>query len=416
MRASGGAPTLDLRLSATLPRRVATGEVVAIGTNDLAHLGNAMDVLARAAGAVVSFLVVAAILLDTSMTLGLVVLIGVPLLLLAIGPLLKPLQRRNLTQRDMMGDLANLATDIVSGLRILRGIGGERVFHDRYVRESQKVRRAGVEVRGSITRWISGRRLVTDTFTGTNGDDLPIDHTADLCLVGHIGLHVFVVIRLKLPARPRIQGRDEIRRFRDEVQGDAELLGQHGIALASQIIQVIAHQTGFQTVLLAEPSQLDEQALARVARAEVASASLRRDVLQQMQGLNVVKVKIYDVFGTTVFSTDPKQIGEDKSGNEGFLRASAGGVASEITFRNKFDAFEQVINDRSLVASYIPLHRHGSTRVEAVMEVYSDVTDFVTQLEETQWQIVSTVLGSLTLLYLLLLALALNASPLRSRS
>ena len=133
-------------LGATLPKRVATGEVVAIGTNDLSHLGNAMDVLARAAGAVVSFLVVAVILLRTSVTLGLVVLVGVPLLLLVIAPLLKPLQRRNFAQREMMGDLSNLATDIVSGLRILRGIGGERVFHDRYVRDSQKVRRAGVQV------------------------------------------------------------------------------------------------------------------------------------------------------------------------------------------------------------------------------------------------------------------------------
>ncbi|MGH3368981.1 MAG: ABC transporter transmembrane domain-containing protein, partial [Nocardioidaceae bacterium] len=133
-------------LGATLPRKVATGEVVAIGTNDLAHLGNAMDVTARAAGAVVSFLVVAVILLRTSVTLGLLVLLGVPLLLLAIGPLLKPLQRRNLSQREMMGALSNLATDIVSGLRVLRGIGGERVFHDRYARESQAVRRAGVQV------------------------------------------------------------------------------------------------------------------------------------------------------------------------------------------------------------------------------------------------------------------------------
>jgi ABC-type multidrug transport system fused ATPase/permease subunit len=133
-------------LGATLPRKVATGEVVAIGTNDLAHLGNAMDVFARAAGAVVSYLVVAVILLRTSTTLGLLVLIGVPALLFAVGPLLSPLQRRNLAQREMMGDLSNLATDIVSGLRVLRGIGGERVFHDRYVRESQKVREAGVRV------------------------------------------------------------------------------------------------------------------------------------------------------------------------------------------------------------------------------------------------------------------------------
>ena len=133
-------------LGATLPKRVATGEVVAIGTNDLSHLGNAMDVLARAAGAVVSFLVVAVVLLRTSVTLGLVVLVGVPLLLLLVAPLLKPPQRRNLAQREMMGELSNLATDIVSGLRILRGIGGERVFHERYVRDSQKVRRAGVQV------------------------------------------------------------------------------------------------------------------------------------------------------------------------------------------------------------------------------------------------------------------------------
>jgi len=81
-------------LGATLPKRVATGEVVAIGTNDLSHLGNAMDVTARATGAFFSFIVVAVLLLRTSTTLGLVVLLGVPLVLLAIGPLLKPLQKR----------------------------------------------------------------------------------------------------------------------------------------------------------------------------------------------------------------------------------------------------------------------------------------------------------------------------------
>ncbi len=133
-------------LGATLSKKVATGEVVSIGTNDLAHMGNVMDVSARAAGAVVSFVVVAVILLQTSVVLGLAVLVGVPVMLLAIGPLLKPLQRRNLEQREMMGHLANLATDIVSGLRVLRGVGGERVFHSRYAVESQRVRRAGVGV------------------------------------------------------------------------------------------------------------------------------------------------------------------------------------------------------------------------------------------------------------------------------
>src|SRR3954447_1882570 len=91
-----------VRLGATLPKRVATGEVVAIGNNDLSHIGNAMDVTARAAGALVSFFFVAALLLRTSLTLGLLVLIGVPLLMLGIAPLLRPLQRRSLRHREMM--------------------------------------------------------------------------------------------------------------------------------------------------------------------------------------------------------------------------------------------------------------------------------------------------------------------------
>lgn len=135
-----------VRLGGTLPRKVSTGEVVAIGTNDLSHIGQVMDVSARFAGAVVSFFVVAVILLQTSVTLGLVVLIGVPLLMLGVAPLLGPLQRRSADQRHLMGRLSNTASDIVGGLRVLRGIGGEQVFSARYRRESQTTRAAGVRV------------------------------------------------------------------------------------------------------------------------------------------------------------------------------------------------------------------------------------------------------------------------------
>ncbi|WP_248583065.1 ABC transporter ATP-binding protein [Nocardioides sp. InS609-2] len=135
-----------VHLGGTLPRKVSTGEVVAIGTSDLSHLGQVMDVTARFAGAIVSFLLVSVILLSTSVTLGLVVLVGVPLLMLAVGPLLSPLQARSAHQRQLMGELSNTASDIVSGLRVLRGIGGEQVFLGRYRRQSQTTRKAGVEV------------------------------------------------------------------------------------------------------------------------------------------------------------------------------------------------------------------------------------------------------------------------------
>ncbi len=135
-----------VRLGGTLPRKVSTGEVVAIGTNDLSHIGQVMDVSARFSGAIVSFVVVSAILLQTSVTLGLVVLIGVPLLMLGVAPILGPLQRRSADQRHLMGRLSNTASDIVGGLRVLRGIGGEQVFSERYRRESQVTRAAGVRV------------------------------------------------------------------------------------------------------------------------------------------------------------------------------------------------------------------------------------------------------------------------------
>jgi ABC-type multidrug transport system fused ATPase/permease subunit len=133
-------------LGGALARKVSTGEVVAIGTNDISNLGQVMDVSARFAGAIVSFLLVAVILLNTSVPLGLLVLIGVPGLMLLIGPLLRPLARRSAHQRHLMGELSNTASVIVSGLRVLRGIGGEEVFHSRYRRESQDTRQAGVQV------------------------------------------------------------------------------------------------------------------------------------------------------------------------------------------------------------------------------------------------------------------------------
>jgi ABC-type multidrug transport system fused ATPase/permease subunit len=133
-------------LGATLPKNLATGEVVSVGASDLAHVGNVLEVSARFAGAIAAFVTVAIILLTSSVTLGLVVLIGVPVMLFCLGPLLKPLQRRQFAHRDAVGELNSLGSDIVAGLRVLRGIGGEDSFARRYRDESQQVRAAGVKV------------------------------------------------------------------------------------------------------------------------------------------------------------------------------------------------------------------------------------------------------------------------------
>ncbi|MEV6156289.1 ABC transporter ATP-binding protein [Nonomuraea sp. NPDC052129] len=134
------------RLGATLPKRVSTGEVVSVGNSDISHIGNSMEILPRGTGSVVAIIAVTVILISTSLPLGLLVMFGVPLMAVAIGPLLKPLHRRQKTQRDLMGELSTRSADIVAGLRVLRGIGGEQVFAARYREESQRVRAAGVNV------------------------------------------------------------------------------------------------------------------------------------------------------------------------------------------------------------------------------------------------------------------------------
>ena len=128
------------------PRQIATGEVVATVASDAHRIGGMYDVFARFAGAVASYFVVATILLRTSVPLGLVVLLGVPVVTLALGILIRPLHHRQSAQREQVGRLTTLGTDTVAGLRVLRGIGGESTFARRYAEQSGRVREEGIEV------------------------------------------------------------------------------------------------------------------------------------------------------------------------------------------------------------------------------------------------------------------------------
>lgn len=131
-------------------------------------------------------------------------------------------------------------------------------------------------------------------------------------------------------------------------------------------------------------------------------------VQTQMQGLSVVKIKVYNLDGLTVFSTEREQIGEDKSDNIGYLSARKGEVASELTFRDTFSAFEQIIEDRNVFSSYVPIYGPSGT-VEGVFEVYDDVTPLVQRLEQTQRTIVLGVITILAVLYIILFTIMRRA-------
>lgn len=135
-----------VHLGGSLADRVPAGEAANISATDAVAIGRCLDITARLAGATVSFLLVSVLLLGTSVPLGLLVLLGVPALLLGVTPLLGPLHRRQRAQRAELAAASTLAADTVGGLRVLRGIGGEREFAERYRAASQRVRAAGVDV------------------------------------------------------------------------------------------------------------------------------------------------------------------------------------------------------------------------------------------------------------------------------
>lgn len=127
---------------------MATGEIASAVATDAPRLGNLYDVTARLSGAIASWLLVSLILFRSSARLGWIVLVGVPLLSLAMTVLIAPLQRRQADQRAQAGRLATLGADTVAGLRVLRGVGGEDVFVERYRSVSRAVQRSGVAVAG----------------------------------------------------------------------------------------------------------------------------------------------------------------------------------------------------------------------------------------------------------------------------
>ena len=132
------------QLGSALSRRLDTGEVVAIGTSDIRQIGSAIDITARGTGSLIAVVTVTVILLTTSVPLGLVVVLGVPLLMAIVGLLIRPLHRLQQASREQQGLLTGRAADLVGGLRVLRGVGGEAVMSERYRTESQRLRAAGV--------------------------------------------------------------------------------------------------------------------------------------------------------------------------------------------------------------------------------------------------------------------------------
>ncbi|MFF7278853.1 ABC transporter transmembrane domain-containing protein [Streptomyces griseorubiginosus] len=142
-----------VRLGAALSRRTGAGEVVTIGVGDVQTIAQALTVVGPGVGACVAYLTVAALLVSVSPVLATVVLLGIPAIVLLVGPFLSRLQGAETEYRNRQGVLTARIADLAGGLRVLNGLGGKGLVADAFHRDSQHLRTQGYRV-GAVTSWV----------------------------------------------------------------------------------------------------------------------------------------------------------------------------------------------------------------------------------------------------------------------
>jgi len=148
------------------------GELVSLAVIDAAQVGQITGAAILAAGALVALLVAAVVLLATSVPLGLVVLLGLPVVLVIVRLLSRPLEARSGAERAAVATATGVATDLMVGLRVLKGIGAEPAAAARYRLASGEALASALrsaQIQGAyhgLTLTISGAFLVVVAWVG----------------------------------------------------------------------------------------------------------------------------------------------------------------------------------------------------------------------------------------------------------
>ena len=176
------------------------GAVLAHAQVDARAVGAVADLMCRGSGAVVTFTAVGIGMLLTSPLLGAVVLVGLPTALLALVPLWRPYDRRASDQQARLSAATSTAADVLSGMRVVRGLGGETVVRDWFVADSAEVRRSALSLARVGAAWDALSAVIPGLFLAivlALGGRLALD--GDLGagkLVAFTGLAVFLAIPL----------------------------------------------------------------------------------------------------------------------------------------------------------------------------------------------------------------------------
>ncbi|MBK3628121.1 ABC transporter ATP-binding protein [Streptomyces sp. MBT49] len=173
------------------------GELANVATEDAKRVGAVNMALMSGTWAVAGVTASAVALLLTSVPLGLIVLLGTPVLLWLGHLLSKPLERRSEAEQDRAAHASGVAADLVAGLRVLKGLGAQQAAVERY-RGTSRLSLAATLRAARAESWQTGLVLaLTGGFIALIalvGGRLALDGSLSLGqLVSAVGLALFLL-------------------------------------------------------------------------------------------------------------------------------------------------------------------------------------------------------------------------------
>lgn len=158
------------------------GETLSVATSDAETIGEFLWHVGYTLAALVGVVVSAVVLIRIDLLIGVVVLVGVPLVLAAIQVLTPLIARDTSDQQARIARATGIATDLVKGLRPLKGVGAEDVAIDRYRDHSASARDASIRTARSVghmygtastlsglflavVAWLAGTRALDGTIS-----------------------------------------------------------------------------------------------------------------------------------------------------------------------------------------------------------------------------------------------------------
>ncbi len=198
---------------------------------------------------------------------------------------------------------------------------------------------------------------------------------------------------------------------RNAIADLVELAEKHNVSLAKVLSNLVWSRYG--SFIESVGGATTEDLFNRRETVEI-DAMLRLAI----EGLPILKAKIYNVEGLTIYSTDFTQTGEVRSADSAFFKAVTHGVSqSKLSSEDQITAFSGELFNREVVESYVPVF-DADDAIVGVFELYTDVTDLRGQIDHTAVTMVAVLSIVFVAVYSILIFAVLRRAmaPIRKAS